>query len=286
MSGNTRALVLSGGGTAGGAWMLGIIHALREEGVDLGDADLIVGTSAGARTGAALAAGGLDQAVAMYQRSQVPPLEVPVALEEFMAAVLRVMAETPGRQEAVRRIANFAPLGSSLVPEDDRRRMVAAHLPADAWPDKRLAVVAVDAETGLRAVFDATSGAGLLEAVLASGALPGVFPLVTINGTRYADGGVHSPYNADLAAGHDVVVVLSPVAPDPNLQALLDAEVAALAPATVYIIAADSASLTAIGANPLASQTAAAALAAGALQAGREQQNLKTMWNTRPGQHP
>ena len=97
---------------------------------------------------------------------------------------------------------------------------------------------------------------------------------------------MHSPYNADLAAGHDVVVVLSPVAPNPNLQALLDAEVAALAPATVRIIAADGASLTAIGANPLASQTAAAALAAGALQAGREQQNLKTMWNTRPRQHP
>jgi NTE family protein len=97
---------------------------------------------------------------------------------------------------------------------------------------------------------------------------------------------VHSPYNADLAAGHDVVVVLSPVAPNPNLQALLEAEVAALAPATVHIIAADGASLTAIGANPLASQTAAAALAAGALQAGREQQNLKAMWDTRPRQHP
>jgi NTE family protein len=266
--------------------MLGIIHALRQEGVDLGDADLIVGTSAGARTGALLAAGGLDQAVAMYRRSQVPPLVVPAGLEEFSAAVLRVVAETPDRQEAVRRIANFAPLGPSLAAEDDRRRMVAAHLPADAWPDKRLAVVAVDAGTGLRAVFDAASGAGLLDAVLASGALPGVFPLVTINGTRYADGGVHSPYNADLAAGHDVVVVLTPMAPNPNLQALLDAETAALAPATVHIIAADGASLAVIGANPLAPQTAAAALAAGALQAGREQQNLKTIWNTRPRQHP
>jgi NTE family protein len=43
-----RALVLSGGGTAGGAWMLGLIDGLRKHGVDLGDADLIVGTSAGA----------------------------------------------------------------------------------------------------------------------------------------------------------------------------------------------------------------------------------------------
>jgi NTE family protein len=77
MSGNTKALVLSGGGTAGGAWMLGIIDALRNHGVDLGDAELIVGTSAGARTGAQLATGVLDQGVAMYQRSEVPRLEVP-----------------------------------------------------------------------------------------------------------------------------------------------------------------------------------------------------------------
>ena len=65
MSGTARALVLSGGGTAGGAWMLGLIHGLREEGVDLGDADLIVGTSAGARTGAQLAAGILDGDLAL-----------------------------------------------------------------------------------------------------------------------------------------------------------------------------------------------------------------------------
>ena len=53
MSGMGRAVVLSGGGTAGGAWMLGFIDGLREEGVDLTNADLIVGTSAGARAGAA-----------------------------------------------------------------------------------------------------------------------------------------------------------------------------------------------------------------------------------------
>src|SRR5436190_1122947 len=46
-----KAVVLSGGGFAGGAWMLGLIDSLADRGVDLGDADLIVGTSAGARTG-------------------------------------------------------------------------------------------------------------------------------------------------------------------------------------------------------------------------------------------
>lgn len=52
--------------------MLGILDGLRTGGVDLGEADLIVGTSAGALAGAPLAGGMLDRAVAIYQRSQVP----------------------------------------------------------------------------------------------------------------------------------------------------------------------------------------------------------------------
>lgn len=202
--------------------MLGFLHGLRREGVNLGDADLIVGTSAGARIGAQLAAGLLDQGVAMYQREEVPRLEIPVTQEEFTSAVMGVLAATPDRQDVARRLANLEPLGPTLVSEADRRRMIAAHLPGDAWPQKRLAIVAVDAQSGRRIAFDAASRVGLLDAVTASGALPGVFPLATINCRRYADGGVHSPYNADLAAGHDVVTVLTPMASNANLRALLD----------------------------------------------------------------
>jgi NTE family protein len=91
--------------------------------------------------------------------------------------------------------------------------MVAAHLPAAGWPKRRLAITAVDAQSGARVTFDATSGVALLDAVTTSGALPGVLPVVSINGRRYCDGGVHSPYGADLAAGHSVVIVLTPIAP-------------------------------------------------------------------------
>jgi RNA polymerase sigma factor (sigma-70 family) len=48
----TMALGLSGSGSAGAAWMFGLIETLRKEGIDLGDADLSIGTSAGARVGA------------------------------------------------------------------------------------------------------------------------------------------------------------------------------------------------------------------------------------------
>ena len=53
----TRALVLGGGGTVGTAWTAGLVSGLRREGVDLAEADLIVGTSAGAIVGTMLATG-------------------------------------------------------------------------------------------------------------------------------------------------------------------------------------------------------------------------------------
>lgn len=79
----TNALVLSGGGRAGGAWLLGIIDALRGVGVDLGEADLIVGTSAGARVGAQLATGVLDEAVELIRSNATPTIELYASLPDF-----------------------------------------------------------------------------------------------------------------------------------------------------------------------------------------------------------
>src|ERR1017187_2708479 len=51
-------LVLGAGGTLGGAWMTGALHAIATEtGWDPGSAQYIVGTSAGSMTGALLASG-------------------------------------------------------------------------------------------------------------------------------------------------------------------------------------------------------------------------------------
>jgi NTE family protein len=277
----TRALVLSGGGTAGGAWMAGYISALRGQGVDLGDADLIIGTSAGARTAAQLATGTLGQAVRRYRRGDIPAVELHATLPEFVAASMRIIAGTPDRQEATRRIANLAPLGAQLASAAERHRMMAALLPATDWPGQRLLITAVDAETGHRAAFGADSGAGLLDAVAASGALPGIFPLVTIDGRRYADGGAHSLYNADLAAGHDVVTVLTPLPLNDYLRATLDAEVAALGTAAVHVLTADLQSLAAIGSNMFAAEAVPVAADAGTAQARRDIAKLRAIWPVR-----
>src|SRR3954453_24080621 len=47
-----RALVLGGGGSAGNAWLIGVIAGLCDAGVDVTEADLIIGTSAGSTAAA------------------------------------------------------------------------------------------------------------------------------------------------------------------------------------------------------------------------------------------
>ena len=51
-AGGERALVLGGGGSAGNAWEIGVIAGLFDAGLDVTEADLIIGTSAGSTAAA------------------------------------------------------------------------------------------------------------------------------------------------------------------------------------------------------------------------------------------
>ena len=69
-------------------------------------------------------------------------------------------------------------------------------------------ITAVDAQTGEPVVFDSHSGVDLTDAVAASCASG---PPYRIGDSRYIDGGYRSnAENADLAAGYERVLVLSP----------------------------------------------------------------------------
>jgi NTE family protein len=96
--------------------MLGLINTLREEGADLGAADLIVGTSAGARVGAQLATGVLSQAVELHRRSALPSVEVYATLPDFVAASMRIIAEALSEQAAARRIAKSGRSANGSLP--------------------------------------------------------------------------------------------------------------------------------------------------------------------------
>ena len=280
-SSGARALVLGGGGAAGAAWMLGLIDGLARNGIALADADLIVGTSAGARVAAQLATGALDAAVALQRRARTPHVEVAVTLEEYAAAARRAAAGATDREEAARRVANLGPLGPAVVGAAQRRRSVAAQLPVHDWPRTRLALVAVAAESGRRVVFDAGSGVELVDAVSASGALPGVCAPIELAAGRFVDGAAHSTSNADLAAGYDVVVVVSPAPLHGAAATQLRAELATLGAVAVRVVVADDAALAAIGPNPMSARTRRAALAAGVRQAGAEAAALAPIWPPR-----
>src|SRR5712691_10700054 len=140
----TRALVLSGGGRAGAAWMLGLIAGLRETGIDLAAADLVVGTSAGARTGALLATGAVDQAIQAYRSPGSPSARTYASLPDFLAAARPILANAADELDAARRIANLGPLGPGLASAAERRQEIAACLPVHTWPGKLLKISAVD----------------------------------------------------------------------------------------------------------------------------------------------
>jgi NTE family protein len=215
------ALVLGGGGAAGNAWEIGVIAGLAEAGFDMTQAaDLVVGTSAGAtaaaqvRSGipaAELLASVLSPRVGAVGQNREPPPSLPMAtVFERMRAI---GAAATSAEELRRAMGAFGLESDSILGPgaEQRRAIVAARLPRPEWPDRPMIVVAVNAHTGELAVFDRDSGVDLADAVTASTALPGLVPTQIINGTRYIDGGVRSPDNADLASGYAHVVVLSPL---------------------------------------------------------------------------
>ena len=215
------ALVLGGGGAAGNAWEIGIIAGLAEAGLDMTEtADLVVGTSAGA-TAAAQVRSGIPTAELLAsvlsppvqpvgQNREAPPSLPMATVYERMRAISAAATSVSDLRRAMGAFGLES--DSTLGPAAEQRRaIVAARLPRPEWPDRPMIVTAVDANTGELAAFDRDSGVDLVDAVTASTALPGLVPTVSINGTRYIDGGVGGGENADLASGYANVVVLSPL---------------------------------------------------------------------------
>jgi NTE family protein len=205
-----RALVLSGGGPVGRAWMAGLVAGLIDEGVDLGRAEIIVGTSAGAIVGAQLALG-MDVAalVADSNRQSDPNIYSSAAaglddlLVEFAAAA---RAANPDRARAA--IGRKALAADTISEDAFVGRSVYSALTGQAWPPAFRAT-AVSTTTGRLVVWSKDSQVDLAKAVTSSSSVPGVSPPVTLSGDRYMDGGVRSSLNADLAAGARFVIVVS-----------------------------------------------------------------------------
>jgi NTE family protein len=271
-----RAVVLGGGGLTGIAWEVGVLVGLRDAGVDLAPADLIIGTSAGSLVGAVLAAGADLGPVAAVQREPAEELGAELDPEQLMAAVSAAMAGARDMQEVRARIGAMA-LAAAPSGEEERIGLIAARLPVRDWPERRLVVTAVDTADGAFVTWDRASGAPFLPAVAASCAVPGVWPPVTIAGRRYMDGGVRSVTNADLASGFDSVVVLAPYTI--GLNGTVEDEIATLGDVRVALVSPDDRALEAIGPNPLDPSRRAGALEEGVRQATAAAGEVARAWS-------
>ncbi|MER7174764.1 patatin-like phospholipase family protein [Streptomyces mesophilus] len=275
------ALVLGGGGLTGIGWEIGILHGLARAGVDPTGADLVVGTSAGSVVGAQLTSGvlSLDE---LYERQLVDPKgEIPATMGPAMIAryAWGVVRSRDAKAYGIRMGKMASAL--STAPAEDRREVIAQRLLSHDWPaDRRLVVTAVDATTGELAPFDRDSGVGLVDAVSASCAVPGVWPPITIDGRRYIDGGVHSSANAALAAGYAKVLIVAPIAmgggplPTPRAQA---AKLAAAGSKVVLITPTREARRT-FGRNVLDPARRAPAARSGLAQAAAHVAEVRSLW--------
>lgn len=203
----SSAVVLGPGGPVGTAWLAGLAAGLRQAGADLGAADLIVGTSAGAIVGALLAGAG-DPGLLAAAPDPSGMRTDPGTLAE----VLAVLGDPQlARAEAVRRVGRLAASASTGTQEAAIARMRFL-TGAGRWPGGPLLIPSVDAETGEAMIWDRHGAASLPEALAASTAFPATAPPITINGHRYIDGALRAGTNADLAADADLVIIAEPMA--------------------------------------------------------------------------
>ena len=265
----STALVLGGGGVAGIAWELGLLHGLAERGVNIANADLVVGTSAGACVGAQITSSTSLQALYDLQLDPVASAKeraVKFDMAQLMAIFQELQTAGSGDEKTavLARVGAIA-LAAHTLSESERLAIIEARLPSLDWPNRPLLLTAVDAHTGEFVVFNAESGVSLIDAVAASCAVPGVWPPVTIGTKRYIDGGVRSSISADLAAGNAKVLI---VAPSANASAAIESEKAELeAQGTkVLIVLPDQDSIAAFGLNPLDPATRTPSAVAGRKQ--------------------
>ncbi|MBF6589940.1 MAG: patatin-like phospholipase family protein [Ktedonobacterales bacterium] len=187
------AFVLSGGG-ARGALQVGALRALLEYGEH---ADIVVGTSAGAWNGAMLARTptleGVERLAAAWRSTN--PASVLLGWElphgRSQQAIRGVLTVAMAR-----RVASGAP---SLYSDVGLRLLIEQNLGGDPTFEELalpLSIIATDLTHAERRVF--TSGL-VVPAVMASSAIPGIFPPVRIGEELYVDGGALDNCSLDTA---------------------------------------------------------------------------------------
>ena len=218
-------LVLGGGGITGAAYEFAALMAIRmATGWNANDADIIIGTSAGATVAAVTRADRLTIEVLTggdHSRAEY--------VEHMSGFLLRRCRPTGfgrwvrhGILPGLRRPGIEMTLGGPAVfdPEGiaDYAEFLAGPL-AHSWPDRPTLITAFDLADRRLVVFgtDDAPEVPLRMAVAASSAVPMVYQPVEIDGRHYVDGGVASGTSAHLVFEHakrplDLILIVAPMA--------------------------------------------------------------------------
>jgi NTE family protein len=182
------AFVFAGGGSLG-AVEVGMLRELLAHGER---ADLVVGASAGAINAAyfagrpdAAGVAALAEIWGQIRRRDIMPLTM-LGLFRMILSRRQHLVESAGLRALLRRNLPFTQLEDASLP---------------------LSVVATDLLSGDEVILDRGP---VVEAVLASAAIPGVFPPVELNGRQLVDGGVanNTPVSVAVRSGAQRIIVL------------------------------------------------------------------------------
>lgn len=288
-----RALVLHGGGSAGNAWEIGVIAGLLDAGLDVTETDLVVGTSAGATVAAQITAASPATLLAAVLDSPPPSRTAPAGRPrtptvDHLDRTNRIIAAARDAADMRRRMSAAALELDAASDGAGAARwgtITASRLPANRWPDRSVLITAVDARTGEPVVFDRSSGVELVDAVAASTSSGAPY---RIGEDRYIDGGYRRNENADLAAGFDRVLVLSPFSGRTRhplawgMQLAAQVDELRAGGSRVETVFPDRASLAAFGDDMMDPTTRPPAARAGFDQGRTLAPELTTFWGTTP----
>ncbi len=247
-------LALAGGGPLGAVWEIGALCALQEAvpALDLNALDGYVGVSAGSFVAAGLANGMTPRQLATSFIENAGPRRDIVSPSLFIRPALgeyaRRLAQLPGLLLQAAWVAGAAVAHTaagerrSLLPALERvgralpaglfshaalgqalQRVFSAPGRSNSFGElrrrrgSRLVLVATDLDSGEAAPFGLPGwdDVPISQAVVASAALPGLFPPVALNGRWYVDGALKKTLHARvlLDQGVDLLLCLNPLVP-------------------------------------------------------------------------
>lgn len=215
-SGKERALVLGGGGIYLLSFYVGYFDTLLKNGVDLSQADIIVGTSAGSLGGAILASGMLAEVTQELDALGTFPFLLGKLLPGGAPNASQVRAHeitigaTDAKPETIQAIGRAAMAARNAAGPFQYEDAVEQVIGITEWPSPALYATANDCYTGERIVVSHEDGSPINVACGASSSLPGTTGPTWLKDRLCMDGGMcQTSTHCDVVAGAKKALVIS-----------------------------------------------------------------------------